>query len=344
MNRRNFLGQSALALLGGVGLSACGGGSSDGGVTSLPPSPSPSPVASPVAPPPAVNPVPPSASLPASAANRLFLWGASRTEGFGSIAPFTFPDYVAQLLPQVTVSGQGIAGQTTAQIVARQGGAPALLSIAGGSIPASGATVVSTASVDLFGRSGGGGPTSFAGQLGDVAGTYTADARFTRSVAGNVVNVGTSASFVSDIALSARDAVMFLVPGLTGITSDNPAVTVRLMQMAVDFLSAADRRYMIGGVMPSRTGTIGSAARQPYDRLNALLQATHSGNYLDLVTPPSPQELAATGYAPNAEDRADIAAGIFPRGLSFDDFHLNRIGQYVWALRVQAFYQAKGWA
>lgn len=276
------------------------------------------------------------------------LWGDSRTEGIGDVAPFIFPVFVADALAGIEVIGAGRSSQTAAQIVARQGGEPARLTLAGNMIPASGAVDVTAASANLFFYAGKANKAgSYAGTLAGVAGVFACDGTarrsFTRSADGSAVAVAAGSPFLTDLGEASRDAVMFLCAGRNGIETEDPAETVRLTQAAVAHLSA-NPRYLIAGIMPDSDAKPGSAKRVPFDRLNVMLQAAHGGAYLDLSTPPSADELTRIGYVATDAEQADIAAGTYPGGMFADVLHLRRSGQMIWANRLVDQVRARGWA
>lgn len=338
LRRRDFLAQGSLA--GAVALAGCGGeGGESGRVAAAPnPSPAPSPTPTPS----------PTTMLFGAPPPRLVLGGDSRTEGIGAVAPDIFSAYVAAQLPSLSVINAGRSGQNAAQIVARQGGAPALLTVAGNTIPTAGTVAVTSASANIFSYAvDPNARGDIPGMLAGVAGSYTSDGNgatsFTRAAPGTAVPCPAGTPFIPDQAAAERSSIMFLCAGRNGIELDDPAETVALTARAVAYLTGSPR-YMVAGVMPDRGVRIGLPERAPYDRLNAALQSRHGSAYLDLATPPSDAEMLAIGYAPDASDRADIAAGVYPSGMFQDATHLLRTGQAIWAARVVARVRARGWA
>jgi lysophospholipase L1-like esterase len=251
-------------------------------------------------------------------------------------------------MPGVAVVNAGVSGQTAAEIVARQGGAPTRLTLSGGAIPTSGPVVVGSATVNIFAFAlDPNAAGSFGGTLAGVRGTYAADGAgrqtFTRATAGSVVPVAAGTPFLTSLGEEARDDAMFLCVGRNGIETERAEDVVELTRLAVEHLSTADRRHVMAGVMPDLTATIGGAQRAPYDRLNALLRTTWGAAYLDLATPPTDAEMAAIGYAPSAADRSDIATGVYPRGMFQDTIHLRAAGQRIWAARVRDHLRDRGY-
>lgn len=324
LDRRRFLAGSALAAAT-LGVSGCGG---DGAAT-----PSSQPPVTVVAATTGTNPMP-SSTLP-----RLVLWGDSRTEGIGSTRPDIFPNFVAQALGNYAVIGEGLAGQTAPEIIARQGGAPTMLTLAGNAIPASGAVQVTAISVNIFDYGAAWIDVSMMpGILAGVAGVLSTNGgvlSFTRTTAGDVVAVAPGTAFRTTVGESSRMAYSFFCVGRNGLETTDPVATVNLTLAGVAYL-LPPRRYIVAGVMPDLSATIGTDARSRFDQLNALFLQAHGAAYLDLVTPPSAAEMAAIGYSPTGADLTDIAAGVFPRGMFADNIHLLAAGQRVWANRVTA--------
>jgi hypothetical protein len=334
LRRRDFLAQGGLAAA--VALTGCGDEGGGSGSVAAAPNPSPTPTPSPTT---MVLGAPPA---------RLVLWGDSRTEGIGAVAPDIFSAYVAAQLASLTVINAGRSGQSAAQIVARQGGAPALLTVVGNTMPTAGPVAVTSASANIFFYAGDPNARGdIPGMLAGVAGSYASDGNgttsFTRAVPGTAAPCPAGTPFIPDQAAQERSAIMFLCAGRNGIEVDDPAETVELTARAIAYLTGSPR-YMVAGVMPDRGIRIGLPERAPYDRLNTALQARHGSAYLDLATPPSDAEMLAIGYSPDASDRAEIAAGVYPSGMFQDATHLLRTGQAIWAARVVARVRARGWA
>ncbi len=324
LDRRRFLSGSALAVAT-FGLGGCGGDSS--GMSAH---------GSPVA---VVTATTGTNPVPASTAPRFLLWGDSRTEGIGGTRPDIFPNFVAQQLTAYAVINEGLAGQTAAEVIARQGGAPTQVTLAGNAIPASGPVSVTSLSVNIFDYGAAWTDVStMPVTLAGVAGTLSTSGgaiSFTRTSAGAQVAVAPGTPFLTAVGEASRGAYSFFCVGRNGLETQDPAAIVNLTLAGVNYLTTP-RRYMVAGVMPDLSATVGSSARPLFDRLNAMLRQAHGAAYLDLVTPPSDAEMAAIGYAPTSADRTDIAAGVFPRGMFSDNIHLLGNGQRVWANRVVA--------
>ena len=185
------------------------------------------------------------------------------------------------------------------------------------------------------------------GTLAGIAGALvcdgTANLRFERDNAGVAVAVAANTPFLTQAGVDLANATMFLSIGQNGGFGHTDTL-VTLSKAAVAYLAPTGRRYIVAGITPMKVATIGTGLRGLYDDMNAALKTTHGDAYLDLVTPPTAAEMATIGFSPTAADTADIAAGIYPGRMFSDDVHFQRDGQQVWALRVAAFYKARGWA
>lgn len=281
--------------------------------------------------------------------SRLYMWGDSRTQGAGDTAPNTFPDFAIAALPQVAVHGKnadnlGRSGQLSAEIVARQGGVPAILTVTGNSIPASGSIAVTSRSVDIFKYGGSvNGSATFNSQTGTLAGvhgTYANDGAgnhtFTRNDAGSATPVPIGSEFIPDIAVSAAPAVNFLCAG----TNDPVGTSID----AILFNTLAARQYteangglmMVASVIGRLRGSPDDTDQSDIILLNQKLKAAHGRYYLDFLTPPTTAEMTAVGYTPTSTDTADIAAGYWPTGLydGTDNVHFQRLGQKIQVNRM----------
>jgi len=153
---------------------------------------------------------PPKTSINMTASNfGIAAWGDSLTSGNkGSYDAGNYPSELALLL-NVPVVNEGVSGNTSTQIGVREGGVPAVVSVDGGVIPATGGVTVTfptcSASncptytpVTPYGPTGG-----ISGTIRGVHGTVTIDATgtvltFTRTTPGSAVNAPGSPQFVVD--------------------------------------------------------------------------------------------------------------------------------------------------
>ena len=76
-----------------------------------------------------------------AASRQIATWGDSSTSGVGAFADLSYPAQLQSLTGRSTFNG-GVSGQTSDQIAARQGGAPALLTFPSNTLPAAGPVVL----------------------------------------------------------------------------------------------------------------------------------------------------------------------------------------------------------
>jgi len=283
--------------------------------------------------------------------SRLYMWGDSRTEGAGDAAPNTFPNYAITALPGVAVFGKndqslGRSGQTSLEIAARQGGRPAILTVTGDTIPASGAVAITSYSTNIFFYGSAQWSTwdffnSQTGTLAGVHGTYATDTSgnqtFTRDEAGDAVTVPPGSCFVPDIALQARSGMNFQCVGTNDGYTDLDGIVANSVASR-QYCEAGGGLMMTASVIGRKRGSAGDTNQSDIIALNNKLRTAHGRYYLDFLTPPSAAEMAAVGYTPTDDDNADIAAGYWPGGLYGDGTHFIGAGQHIQVNRMVALF------
>ncbi len=205
-------------------------------------------------------------------------WGDSLTAGGGASGAATRYPAVASAAfnPDCPVSNQGIGGQTSTAIAARQGGVPVLLTVAGNQLPASGPVAVTAKEVGGVSANDAGPITEQGPQvlMGWLAGAYGALARdaswnynFTRAVAGAVVDCPPGSTFVPQLAVSLRARTQWLWLGRNEASAGR--TVVQDIAAAVAYLG--HNRYLVGAIiLGSADGGSGQAAKEA---TNAVLAA-----------------------------------------------------------------------
>lgn len=258
-------------------------------------------------------------------------WGDSLTNGTGGTP------YPTQLLAaltsggvaNVTVVNRGIGGQKSNHIAARQGGAPALITVTGDQIPASGAVTVTAYSADLLFNSGVSGNLSLAGTLAGVAGTLsgnsqsgenTATYTFTRSTAGAIVACPPNTPFIPDIAVSTQLRV-----GIDMIGRNNYGNAAQVLAdiAAMRAWRKPLYRFQLNGGVIAAVGDAGAAGQTTINALNDQIAALVDDDYVDVNSAPTPEEITTLGFVADTAvydsgrtDAADIA-GKACRAFSF---------------------------
>lgn len=230
----------------------------------------------------------------------------------------------------------GIGGQSVSSIAARQGGVPALVTLVGNSIPASGVVPVEVISRTPIDPS-----TSITGTLSGVAGTLSRDTgvvhTFTRATAGVGTVCVPGTPFVPDVAKANRNRKFTLSAGRNGFKNSTPESIVGAIRSMRDYSTSAqgfvlDVPPWVGEELPAAPGS----SREALNKLNAMLKAEFPSEFLNvfelLRTPAAAQ---AAGIFFSADDQTDITNGITPRSFRTDGGHLNEQGGKAVAYFVQ---------
>ncbi|HUS24131.1 MAG TPA: hypothetical protein VM369_04230 [Candidatus Binatia bacterium] len=301
----------ALAAALALGLAACGGGSGSAGSSALPgPGPAPSPT-------------PQGADIAA--------WGDSLTSGIGAADGYSYPERLAGIMGRKVFNG-GVSGQTSDQIAARQGGAPARLTVQNNTLPGSGsAAVVDQSTFPISGE----GPGDITGSLAGVHGTLSLSGGtlyFTRDADGAPQNVPPGSAFHPDtFGIERRVNVLWMGDNnfydAQGVEDDIAA--------SANFTSG---KYIVLSLLNASYETQGTDAYNQKMQINADLARSFAGHYIDI------RSILVSRYdRSNAQDVADHANDVPPSSLRNDAEHLNADGYAIVAQQVAAFIQSKGW-
>ncbi|WP_032380954.1 hypothetical protein [Rhodococcoides fascians] len=221
----------------------------------------------------------------------------------------------------------GVGGQSIAQIASRQGGIPALCTVAGNSIPASGSIAVTTISRTPVDPNG-----SIVGVLAGVAGTLTRDSgmghSFTRTAAGSVTAVPAATPFVTSVSTANRDRKFTIAVGRNGFKGVDPASIVAGIRAMREFQTHP--QGFVFEVPPWSTEPLPAASgsfREQLNTLNSMIKAAFPAEYFNgfelLRTSTAAR---AAGITFTSDDQTDITNGVTPRSLRSDEGHLNDLG------------------
>ena len=289
-------------------LSACGGGGSSSAVSNPPPGPGPN---------------------PGGAA--IVAWGDSWTSGVGAVDGMSYPDQLQFLTGRPVFNG-GVSGQTSDQIAARQGGAPALLTLPGNTLPGSG--LVSIQDESTFPVSAD-GPGPITGTLDHVHGTlsYNGNLLFQSDEPGAPITVPPQSPFDPD-TFGSRSGINVFWMGSNNFY--DPAGVESDIAKAVAFLSTG--RFIVLGVLNAGSEPRGSTSYEQITQLNADLAGSYPDNFIDM------RAILVDSYDPSsAQDLRDHANDVPPSSLRNDDQHPNEAGYAIVAEQVAAFILTKGW-
>ena len=291
-------------------LAGCGGGGS--GQTAPGPNPSPGP-----------------GGYPGGA--EIIAWGDSWTSGVGASDGNSFPEQLAVLTGR-SVFNAGVSGQTSDQIVARQGSAPALLTLPNDTIPEAGPVAVADQSTFPVTAEG---PGPITGTLSGVHGTLSLASGlvFTREFPGNPVSVAALSSFNPD-AFDSRSVInVFWIGGNNFFNPDGVKADIA---SAVGFLSTG--KFVVLGILNAGSEPAGTPSYDEIVQLNADLAAAYPDNFIDA------RSILVEGYDPaNPADVLDHANDVPPTSLRNDDQHPNDMGYALIAAQVATFIQGHAW-
>ena len=248
----------------------------------------------------------------------------------------------------VNIYNGGWGGQAFRQIAARQGATPSLMTVVGGTIPASGAVAVTTNA--YYPASNGG---SVSGTLSGVPGTYTraADglsATFTRTASGEPVISPANAVFAPLYGTAMRDRHVVLWSGANSVyyEADQYDIIASIRPM-IDYLTPRVKRVIVMEIPPSAARTLPAAPgsdREKLEKYNAMLKAAFPEYFLDIASWLRTQAAAtAAGIAFTAQDLTDIANGVTPTSFTTDGLHFSDAGGNAIAYRVRQEAITRGW-
>jgi len=231
-----------------------------------------------------------------------------------------------------TVNSYGIPSQVSGEIMARQGGVPALLTVTSNQIPASGAVSITARSVDFLTSLATPDDTrSMAGTLAGVPVTATKDSSnaytLTRTTAGSAVACPAGTPFIPDVGSSLRNKAAIIWPGTNDVFYGISRATFLANVLAgADYYLPLVKRLIIIGPLNRSNEPSGSANYNLCVGMNADLAAAaaaHRFTYFDLRSYLIQYGLSDLGITPTSGDLTDIASDIPPRSLRLDSVHLT---------------------
>lgn len=280
------------------------------------------------------------------------LWGDSLTERWASLNMLT--------LPGRTVIGQGIGGQTSYQIAARQGGAPARVTT-DIIIPTSGSVsftldrrlrsdTTTTTKVVIAGVAGvfiSTGPVT-ANPDAWCQGTFTPTtypASPVPALAGTPVQSGFDYRSAWPILRYGRNN--FKQSGTTQPNggTDTPDQIVADLQASLVWMTDDARAHALILSIPPWVGEpYGSSLRAKLDAANnAIRDAFPTMWFDDSAILRNTDVMAAYGFTPTSQDSTDISNGYTPTSLRSDDGHFNASGYTIINALINAQYVVRGW-
>jgi hypothetical protein len=250
-------------------------------------------------------------------------WGDSMTAGAGG-GGTTYPNVLASLSGR-TVTNKGIGGQTSTQIVARQGGQPITVNVTSAQIPASGGVSVTSKNINILYNSGSFTGSS-TGTLVGVAGTMTTDGSgnwtFTRTASGSIVNCPNGSQFIPDDALTYQEHTVVMWIGRNN--AQGGYTTLGDAQALRDYLKTLYKRTIVLAICNGAGEFTGTAQHTSITSQNTAFAAEFGANYIDirrLIIDNALTIMSGAGITPNSQDTTDIAGDTIPVSLRSDSVH-----------------------
>lgn len=278
--------------------------------------------------------------------NEINCFGDSLTQGAGSSAA-TGLNYVAQLsniLYPRLIQNLGMGGQTMEQIASRQGAKPIYITITGNAL--NGVNDVSITSISSQFLSMSDTVAKYAS--GIVNGVpclitrtvvSTVETYVIRGANNSTATIPPNSIFYPDSSYNALPTIQIFWWGRNNVSSLTGLDT--LYDSAISIMPSP-RRFLIIGVLPALNEIIGTTNYNAIIAMNAILASNYPNNYI-ASTPPTTAEMSAIMYTPTTQDNIDIANGVFPTGMHFDNVHLNGYGYNIIANRVAKLINQYGW-
>lgn len=283
---------------------------------------------------PPVTPPPPDPSEPTPRSDQIAVWGDSTTSGIGASNPdLSYPAQLQLLTGRITFNG-GVSGQTSDQIAARQGGAPARVTLPDNALPATGSVVLQAQSTFPITAEG---PGPLTGTIGGFHGTLSyqpgPQLTFTRDAAGMTESIPAASAFLPDTFARETHLNVFWM-GQNNFY-DPQGVKFDIAK-AVAFLSR--NTFIVMSLLNAGDEGVGTSSYDQLAQINAHLAQTYAGNFLDI------RKILVNHYDPAAPlDVQDYINDVPPLSLRNDNWHLNDKGYGIVAQQIADFIAAKNW-
>lgn len=262
----------------------------------------------------------------------VFAAGDSLTHG--NLAPVgtIWPSLLAAATGRI-VTNFGLNANTMTQIAARIGSTPALLTISGNQIPASGAVSVTSISVGLL-PAGLDGPTSMAGIFWGVpcvlSSTDGVAYTLTRTTAGQAIPVLANTPFLPSIPMAHQRDFWTIFGGRNDASAGTNLLTVTapLVDDVVRWLG--HERYLVFGITTVSNGTEnkGSSGYNAIVEYNNRQQTRYGSRFFDIRRYLIDTALTDMGLTATTADNTAISNDVIPPVFLDGDFtHFSDLGE-----------------
>lgn len=286
---------------------------------------------------------------------QIAFWGDSLLDGYPK-PPFSadqsdsLPGRFASLVPGATVHNGGKSGQSADEIAIRQGGLVPLLTVAGGTIPASGAVSVSTDA--RLGWRLDRGIDGTTGSLAGVPGRLTragAALTFTRTAPGDAVQVAGPAPWES-YGRAYAGGVQIILAGRNdiGYASEAGDVVDRVLSATramVESLTPMHPRLLLLGTITATSETAGTNGHTQVTAINAGVREMYPQYFWDYRAWLVKDAIKALGITPTATDLSRIAGDTLPPSIMVpgDGVHYSPATAAAAAARIKTELTNRGW-
>lgn len=251
---------------------------------------------------------------------------------------------------------EGWYGHFAAQIAARQGGNPALVTVDGGTIPASGTPVMVHAATPHVSMPVGVQqparqvPGTLAGRAGYLydGGLDVTDGYFMPTSGTSTTATGAYPFIPSGVADTGRSRVMTICVGENDIfsTGQSPQDVAYMARQMHDYQNSQVKRVLVLSI-PRREGSGASTGTgQKTQAINDALKAEFPSQFVDVAGYlMSDQAATDAGITYTTDDLTDIADGVTPRSFRMpaDSVHWNATACNIVANFVYAAARVRGW-
>jgi hypothetical protein len=252
-------------------------------------------------------------------------WGSSSIDGLR-----TFLETMAAGVGATYYNG-GKPGEISLQSSARLGSRPALVTVTGGSIPASGAVAVTVSNLP---QGFGGNLLPFIGTLNGVEGTLSqtsTTSTFTRTATGAVTAVLPDTPFLPKIGQEHRADVLILAMGKNDLDKSRPGYeigAVDAVNSSFDWAAPLYKRVLVLGLFADTALPVDDLERGQIAYVEAAWKKRYGLAFLSLADfLASPDVWTYTGITPTTADTAAQATRNLPPSLTADGQHLNTFGR-----------------
>ena len=267
----------------------------------------------------------------------LTAWGSSTIEVLAPFLVSTMADTGAD------VHNEGKSAERVEHTAARIGSYPALLTVTGGGIPASGSVTVTASNMETMAAL-----KTYTGTLAGVPGTLSStstEMTFTRSAAGSAVTVPAGTPFIPTVGMGSRNHVTLLNIGKNSLrTTGSNTKVIQYTDTTFDWLSPLVKRCIVLGQFVDSDQVVGGIQEVEVTAVNNAQRARYGDLFVDLRAYLSSSQLwDDTGITPTSLDLSQQASGLKPTSVSVDSAHLNAAGNTAVANLIRTHLSILGW-